>query len=132
MSTFAQPSPPSGGITWADHKGDLLLIEPLSVETGIQTTFGPADAVRADVTIIDGNDAGEIHSDVLVFPKVLQSQIRSQIGQKVLGRLGSGTAKPGQSAPHLLLEASADDIAKAEAWVKQTEKPSVTSAQAPF
>jgi hypothetical protein len=39
------------------------------------------------------------------------------IGQKVLGRLGQGQGKPGQSAPWLLNEATAEDITKAEAWV---------------
>jgi len=50
----------------------------------------------------------------------------------VLGRLGQGQGKPGQSAPWLLQEASADDIAKAEAWVRQNATPIVQSAQAPF
>lgn len=131
MSPFSAPSAPSGGITWADHKGDLLLIEPLSVETGIQTSFGVADAVRANVTVIQGNQAGESYPDVLVFPRVLQSQLRSQIGSKVLGRLGSGTAKPGQSAPHLLEEASADDTKLAEEWVKSNQ-PSTQAPAAPF
>ena len=130
---FEKPSAPTGGITWADHSGALLLIEPLSVETGIQTSFGAADAVRANVTIIEGPGAGESFPDTLVFPKLLQSQLRSQVGKKVLGRLGQGSAKPGQSAPWLLNEASADDIAKAEAWVRANPAPTgVTSAAAPF
>lgn len=129
---FASPSSPSGGITWADHKGSLLLIEPLAAETGIQTSFGSADAVRANVYVLDGPGAGQEHPDTLVFPKLLQSQLKGQIGAKVLGRLGQGNAKPGQSAPWLLEEATADDIAKAEAWVKTNQSPAVTSAAAPF
>lgn len=132
MSMFAAPSAPTGGITWADHKGALLLIEPLSVETGIQTSFGAADAVRANITVLDGPGAPAEFPDALIFPKLLQSQTRGQVGQKVLGRLGQGSAKPGQSAPWLLEEATPEDIAKAEAWVKQNQQPAVTSAQAPF
>ena len=132
MSTFSQPAAPSGGVTWSDHKDSLLLIEPLSVESDIQTSFGPADAVRANVSIIEGAGAGDVHLDVLVFPKVLQSQLRSQIGQRVLGRLVQGNAKPGQSPPWMLDAATAEDIAKAEAWVKEHDKPAVTSAAAPF
>lgn len=132
MSMFAQPSAPSGGITWADHNGALLLIEVKSFEPGVQTSFGVNDAVKADVTVIDGPGAGENYIDTLIFPKLLVAQTKSQLGQKVLGRLGQGQGKPGQSAPWLLNEAAAEDIAKAEAWVQQNAKPAVTSAQPPF
>ena len=132
MSMFAAPSAPSGGITWADHKDALLLIEPLSFEAGMSTAFGTSDAVRANVHVIDGPGAGESYEDTLIFPKILASQTKNQIGQKVLGRLGQGQAKAGQSAPWLLNEATPEDIAKAEAWVKTNQAPTVTSAQAPF
>ena len=132
MSMFAAPSAPSGGITWADHKGALLLIEPSSFEAGIQTSFGAADAVKATVHVIDGPGAGETFDDTLIFPKLLVSQTKNNVGQKVLGRLTQGQAKPGQSAPWLLEAATDADIAKAEAWVKQNQQPTVTSAQAPF
>ncbi|KQP24315.1 hypothetical protein [Aeromicrobium sp. Leaf272] len=62
---------------------------------------------------------------------MLQSQLRGSVGQKVLGRLGQGNAKPGQSAPWLLNEATADDVAKAEQWVAQYA-PTVTTAKPPF
>lgn len=132
MSSFATPSAPSGGITWADHNGALLLIEPLSFEAGIATSFGTTDAVKANVSVIEGPGAGETFTETLIFPKILASQTKNQIGAKVLGRLGQGQAKAGQSAPWLLNEASAEDIAKAEAWVAQNAKPAVQSAQAPF
>lgn len=121
MSTnneFASPSAPGGGFSWKDHKGKLLLIEALEDVQGVQTSFGEANAVRANIVVIDGDDGPEEHFDVLTFPRVLQSQLRKQIGgKKVLGRLGSGTAKPGQSAPHLIEEASAEDVAKARAYL---------------
>lgn len=131
MSMFAQPSTPGDGIKWENHKGALLLVEPLSLEPGVKTAFGDADAVKANVHVIDGAGSGEAYDETLIFPKLLVSQTKNQIGQKILGRLGQGTAKPGQSAPWLLQEATADDIAKAEAWVA-ANKPAVTSAQAPF
>lgn len=131
MSTFTAPSAPGSGIQFADHLGALLLIEVEGVEVGIKTSFGDSDAVKANVHVIDGNGAGESYDDTLIFPKILQSQLKKSVGQKVLGRLGQGTAKPGQSAPWLLNEASADDIAKAETWVA-ANKPAVTSAAAPF
>lgn len=125
---FSQPSAPSGGITWADHKGHLLLIEPEAFESGFKTSFGDADVVKATISDID---SGDVFDDGLIFPKLLVSQTKGQIGQKVLGRLGQGQAKPGQSAPWLLEAASAEDIAAAEKWLAD-KKPAVTSAAAPF
>lgn len=132
MSMFAAPSAPSGGITWADHKGALLLIDVKSFEPGIATSFGTTDAVKADVTVIEGTGAGESYNDTLIFPKILVSQTKSQIGSKILGRLSQGQAKAGQSAPWLLDAAGPADIAKAEAWVAAQAKPAVQSAVAPF
>lgn len=128
MSSFASPSAPSGGITWADHLGHLLLIEPESFESGFKTSFGDADVVKATISDID---SGDVYDDGLIFPKLLVSQTKSQIGAKVLGRLGQGQAKPGQSAPWILEPASEEDIATAEKWLTE-KKPTVTSAAAPF
>lgn len=130
--TFAKPSAPSGGITWADHKGALLLVEPHSFESAIQTSFGPADAVKADVHVIDGEGAGETYTDTLIFPKLLVSQTKSQVGAKVLGRLATGSAKPGQSAPWLLEEASPADEEKARKWLADRATAGVTNAEVPF
>jgi hypothetical protein len=132
MSSFATPASPSGGITWADHKGALLVVEPVSLEPGIQTAFGVSDAVKANVHVVDGPGAGASYDETLVFPKLLASQLKSQVGQRVLGRLGQGQAKSGQSAPWLLEAATAEDIAKAEAWIAQQTKSTLASAAPPF
>jgi hypothetical protein len=108
MTQFATPAA-SSGIEWAALNGCLLVVEPVEVVKDIVTNFGPTDAVRATVTVVDGPKAGEKFEDTLVFPKVLQSQLNSRIGQKVLGRLGQGQAKPGQSAPWMLNPASPQD-----------------------
>ena len=109
-SPFAAPATASG-IDWKALNGALLLISAHSVEEGIKTVHGDASAVRADVVALDGELKGEEFTDTLVFPKVLQGQLRSRLGQRVLGRLGQGNAKPGQSAPWVLAEATADDVA---------------------
>jgi hypothetical protein len=131
MSEFVSAAPPSGGIKWDDLKGKLLVIEPLSLEQGIQTAYGVADAVKANVHALTGPDQAEDYPETLVFPKLLASQLKGQIGNKVVGRLGQGQAKSGQSAPWLLEEASADDLTKAKEWLDK-QKPAVQSAQAPF
>lgn len=108
MTEFAAPATATG-IKWAEVKGSLVTVKVHSVETGIQTAFGLADAVRGDVTIVDGPSAGDEYNDCLIFPKGLQSQLRPNVGKTVLGRVGQGAAKPGQSAPWLLQAATDAD-----------------------
>lgn len=133
---FAAPSAPSGGIDFKDYNGALLLIDVLGVEDHVPTVHTKpgekSPAVRANVVVLDGPQAGTKYDDTLIFPKILQSQTKTHVGEKVLGRLGQGTAKPGQSAPWQLAEASAEDVAKAQAWVTQNSQPAVTSAAPPF
>jgi hypothetical protein len=124
---FAAPAA-SAGITWADLDGLLLLIEPLSEETGIPTVHGEAKAVRANVTVLDGPNAGERHDDTLIFPKILQSQVRPKIGEKVLGRLAQGNKKPGQSAPWILQEATPADVQIGVNWLAQSARPAAAQA----
>lgn len=139
MSTnpFAAPAPASSGIQWKDFQGALLIIEPLSIEADIKTTFGDAEAVRANVYVVDGPNGGEEHLDTLVFPTILRSQLKSRLGQKVLGRLGQGTAKPGQSAPWVLQEATEQDTAAGTQYLNRRQAgqfaaPAVDAGQPPF
>lgn len=113
------------GIRWDDYKGRLLLFSVESVETGIRTTFGDTDAVKAYVEVLDGPTAGEGYAGALVFPKVLQAQLRGSVGKKVLGRLGQGEKKPGQNAPWKLEDPTAEDrnIARQHLAPKAPDKP---------
>lgn len=132
MSMFEQPSAPGDGIQWKDHRGALLLVEVEEFIPEISTNFGVTSAVRASVVVVDGDGKGESYDDTLIFPKILVNQTKGQIGKRVLGRLGQGEAKPGQSAPWLLNEASAADIQLAETWVSQNQQPTTTAPAAPF
>lgn len=118
---FAAPSTATG-ITWVDLKGDLLIVKPYSLEVGIKTVHGLSDAMRADVIVLDGDDAGTAYLDTLIFPKVLTSQVKSSIGGMVLGRLGQGAKKPGQSPPWMLSEATEDDKTIARAYIAATSE----------
>jgi hypothetical protein len=107
MSTFAAPAA-AAGFTPAEHLGHLLIIEVTSHEQGIVTAFGTTDAISATIHDVD---LGTTAEDTLVFPKVLVSALKGRIGQTVLGTLGQGQAKPGQSAPWVLADATADQAA---------------------
>ncbi len=115
---FSTPSTATG-ITWADLKGSLLAIAVHSKETGIQTVHGPSNAIRADVTVLDGPKRGESYEDTLIFPKVLQSNLGPRVGELVLGRLGQGHAKKGQSAPWTLEDPTPADFTVGEAWLDE-------------
>ena len=119
MSTdpFAGPAS-STGITWDELKGHLVLVDVKSQETDIVTAYGTTDAIRGDVIDLDTDDQ---YTDTLVFPKVLQGQLRPRIGGKVLGRVGQGEKKPGQSAPWKLEDPSEADKAKARAWIDRNK-----------
>lgn len=105
------------GIEWKDFKGKLLVIEPLSQEKDVKTVHGVTDAFRANVYVLTGPGKSEDFEDTLVFPKVLQNQIRRQVGSIVVGRLTQGEAQKGQNPPWVLAEATAGDLKKAsEFW----------------
>jgi hypothetical protein len=129
---FSNPAESSGGITWSDHLGQLVLVEPDSLETGIATVHGTKEAIKGRVSFLVGPGEAEVFEDALIFGGVLIGQLKSRIGEKVLGRLAQGDAKPGQNPPWKLLDATAEDIEKATAYVTERDKPAVTSAQAPF
>ena len=113
------------GIDLKELEGALLLIQPLSFEENIKTNFGDTSAVRANVYVLDGARKGEEFNDTLLFPKVLQSQVKGNCGtgRYNLGRLGHGQAKPGQSAPWLLGDPSDADKDVARAWISANAGP---------
>lgn len=133
---FAKPSAPSGGIDFKTLNGALLVVDVLSVEEHVPTVHTrpgeKSPAVKADVYVLDGANAGEEFVDTLIFPKILQSQLSRNVGQKVIGRLTQGTAKPGQSAPWMLAEATDTDNAAGETWLAKRTSPALASAQPPF
>jgi hypothetical protein len=129
---FASPSS-SSGIDLSSLKGALLVVEVLSVEEHVPTVHTPAGekspAIRANVSVIDGPRAGDDYIDVLLFPKVLQGQLRTHVGEKVLGRLGQkAPTSPGKNAAWALDQATEEDRAKARAYTAQRTMPSAQPA----
>lgn len=114
----------SGGLI-TDYSGALLLITPTEYRPEVNTTRGPTDAVVIDFVVLDGPRAGETATSSLVFPKVLKGALKAKIGtgRMVLGRLGKGDAKPGQSAPWVLGEPTDQDKQTAREYLSKTVQP---------
>lgn len=114
------PSAPRSGdkLDLKEVNGALLHIQVGEVVRQVQTEYGPSDAIRATVAILDGVKKGEVMEDVLFFPRVLRSQLEQAIGETVLARLGQGTAKAGRSAPWILNAPTADDLVTGEKYEK--------------
>ena len=109
-------------IVFDDVNGSLLLFTVHSVEHGIETAFGESDAVKCDVAVLDGDQKGTTFENTLIFPRVLQGALGPKVGKKVLGRLGQGEAKKGQSPPWMLDDPTDDDKKVGRAWIaKQAE-----------
>ena len=65
-----------------------------------------------------------------MFGKVLQSQIRRFINERVLGRLQLGVAQPGKNAPWQLAEATQADREVAMAWLRNRQNSNAFQAPA--
>ncbi len=128
---FRDPAPAGDKLPLAELNGALLLFDVKDVAEAVPTVHGTADAVRADVAVLDGDSKGEEFFDTLIFPRVLVSSLRSSVGQKVLGRLGQGQAKPGQSPPWTLTAATDTERETGRKFlVYRTEK--VAASEEPF
>jgi hypothetical protein len=131
---FADPAQPSS-IDYTQLQGSLLMIEVTGHEDHIPTVFSqPGErnpAMRCNITVLDGHQAGKAYEDALVFPKVLIGQLRSRVGKLVLGRLGQGEAKTGQTAPWKLEPATAQDRAAAEQFMARAASSAAQGAASP-
>jgi hypothetical protein len=101
---FAAPSQ-GGSVRPVDLEGHLLIVEPIEYVQSISTSFGDKDAIRVNIHDVTQEAS---HDDVLLFGTALIGSLKSQVGKRVLGVLGKGTAKPGQAAPWVLDDATSD------------------------
>lgn len=132
-TTYEAPGAPGGDkLPLADLEGALIRVEVVEALTGVQTSLGVSDPIRCNVAALDGKYKGDTYDDTLIFPKVLASQLRNSVGKVVLGRLGRGTAKPGQSAPWLLSAPTGEDIAVATKYDAYIASKAPVDTSAPF
>ena len=125
-SPFTSPAVSGDSVKPADLQGHLLIIKPVEYKTGIQTTLGEAEAIEVDLVDLDTNTA---HTSVLFFNIALRGALKSNIGKSVLARIGQGVAKPGKSAPWILIDATtdADAVAKATAYLAGSLTPAAAA-----
>jgi hypothetical protein len=112
-------APTQGGgdsVKVADLAGKLLIITPIEHKKEITTVHGVTDAIEVNLVDLDGD---ETHNNILFFNIALKNALKDKIGQRVLARIGQGTAKAGKSAPWVLIDATGnpDDLAKANAFI---------------
>ena len=103
--TFASPGNQSESVKVADLANHLLIITPIEYKTGIQTVHGIAEAVEVNVYDLDTSTE---HNSLLWFNVALRNALKTKINEKILARIGQGPAKPGKSAPWILLDATSD------------------------
>ena len=127
---FDAPTQGGGSLKAAEVEGHVLVIEPTEYVASIATSFGEKDAVRVTAHDIT---TSETHTDVLLFGTALIGSLKSQIGKRVLGVMSKGVAKPGQSAPWVLLDASQDAkaVAAATAYLNGATAATITAPASP-
>jgi hypothetical protein len=129
--TFAAPSNATENVKVADLANHLLIVTPIEYKTGIPTVHGEAEAIEVNVVDLDTNKE---HASLLWFNVALRNALKTKVGQKVLARIGQGAAKPGKSAPWILIDATSDAaaIAKANAYLGAAPaKPAAAAPAAP-
>ena len=129
--TFKDPSTGGDKLPLDDLKGSLLLFSVHEQMPEMQTSFGVATPIRSDVAVLDGALKGQVFTDALIFPRVLQGNLRGAIGEMVIGRLGKGTAKLGQSAPWVLDAATDADKQVGERYLAHVAAQAVADEE-PF
>jgi hypothetical protein len=121
----------------ADHLGKLVLFETIGGKEMVKTNFGDTEAVTADVTVIDADGGPQTYPRSLVFGAALIGTLtRALPGKPLLGRIGQGQAKAGQSAPWVLADYSDQDAQLAGQYLTQRasgtfQAPSQTAPATP-
>lgn len=108
-------APTSGGsdsVRPADLEGHVLVVEPIEYRPSVSTKYGDRDAIQVIVHDISEKTS---HDDVLFFGSALIATLKRDIGKKVLAKMGKGEAKPGQSAPWILIDLTTNEKAVAAA-----------------
>lgn len=117
---FAMPGGGGSGYKITEFEGELLLIKPIEHDVIATEISAETKTIRCDVIRLENEN--EQVEDMLVFQMALLrtlGRVLAGPNEWVLGRLGRGTAKKGKSAPWILTTPDEDDIARAQAVMKE-------------
>ena len=125
-------APATGGDQFrnADHEGELLV---LAVKGTGKETFenGESEFIVADITIVEGPNAGEQFEDAWVFGRVLFGQLKRKVGRTFVGRIVKGQAQKGKAAPWQLDPVDAETTQRAVAFMRKMLAEQSTPPPAP-
>lgn len=117
---FSLPSSGGSDYKFTDFLDELLLVNPVSVETMTTKIAADTEVVRVNVIRLDNNN--EQVDDLLVFQSALIRNLKKVLrgpNDWVLGRLAMGSPSPGKNAPYILEKPTAEEIAKAKGVMQQ-------------
>lgn len=117
---FSLPSGGGSDVKLTDYVGELVLVKPTEFLPDFGTAYGPTDTIRCDASFLTGERQGETEEDILVFQRPLVRALKKVLegaNPFLLGRLGKGNAKPGQSAPYIFEIPDEDDIVLAQQFL---------------
>jgi hypothetical protein len=97
----------------------LLLVEPVEYSQNVKTDYGITDVWRVNIIPLSGPLTGQIQRSVTVWQEALKrelSECDAGPSKWLLAYHHLGTAKGGQSAPHLFTPANEEQKAVFEQW----------------
>lgn len=120
MPQLSKPAPGGSGFRAAEHVGALVVFVGTKLEPDYPTSFGTTNAARVAITVpLDGENAGEVYYDSLLFQTALVPSLTNAESDIVVGRIGVGQAKAGQSAPYILDEPTEEEITAVQTWLDE-------------
>lgn len=128
MSVIQQPgvSAPGDKFAPAENHGALLLFFPTAFQSQVKTAHGEQDAITAKIVRL--ND-GKVYENAMIFSTALVTQLKSAVPDGIVcGTLVQGENTKG-NPPWLLQPHTAEENAKAEAWI--AANPRIQSAPQP-
>lgn len=117
---FSLPSGGGSEVKITEFVGELMLVKPTEFLPDFATSFGETDTIRADVTFLTGERQGDTEEEMLIFQRPLVralKKVHEGPNPFLLGRLGKGTARQGQSAPYIFEVPDDDDVTLAQQYL---------------
>lgn len=123
---MALSAPVSGGdqLNPADIDGHSLIIIPVEWQADVPTEYSKAGEPSPCITVNVADLSAEggvpvVYRGVMWWNAMLQSGLKRQIGQTILGRMQQGQKSPGKNAPWQLLDimGEQDWVSFAEQWL---------------